>query len=159
MRKFFFLFVIIFSTRVFGAPANPAPIDFAQPDGTIVRVYTKGDEFLGWLEDENGFLVAFDAAQRAITYADWTENGAVSTGKIAGDIFAMSEREKTEVPPKLIAQAESEREESSSATFGNENLRRELLIIHATWQNRTEIADAFGNLMPTVSAQNIFELV
>ena len=59
------LFVLISIQSIFAVPTYPCPIEYKQPDGSIVTITLKGDEFVSWaistdgftlLSDENGFF-------------------------------------------------------------------------------------------------------
>lgn len=40
-----------------GIPADPDPIKFKQPDGTIVTILLKGDENIHWAESLDGYTL------------------------------------------------------------------------------------------------------
>jgi M6 family metalloprotease-like protein len=43
-----------------GVPAAPVGVDVAQPDGTRIRLYARGDEYFAWHETAEGYAVARD---------------------------------------------------------------------------------------------------
>jgi M6 family metalloprotease-like protein len=42
-------------------PASPHPYRVTQPDGTVITVYIRGDEYFHWEEDEHGYTILRDA--------------------------------------------------------------------------------------------------
>ena len=44
----------------YAAPKNPMPQTIIQPDGTNIVIIERGDEFISWATDTNGYLVAYD---------------------------------------------------------------------------------------------------
>ncbi len=43
------------------APASPDIVEGRQPDGTIIRMYIRGDERINWMETGKGYTIARDA--------------------------------------------------------------------------------------------------
>ncbi|MCL2767099.1 MAG: immune inhibitor A, partial [Peptococcaceae bacterium] len=64
------------------AQACPFPSKFTQPNGTVIEVYQKGDEFLHWSEDISGNLIAYERAKRGFCYGSWSKSGPASTGEL-----------------------------------------------------------------------------
>jgi M6 family metalloprotease-like protein len=178
------------------APANPFPKAFTQPDGTAIQVYSKGDEFLKWSEDAEGNLMVFDAARKAYCYAEWTDGGPLSTGEAVGRQVSESpgraRAKGSDIPPSLLAAACNKHEErnawltqSRKTMIGGMKskgwdfspssspqlapipmLKRTVLVIHATWEDRAGIGtpklnghDIFGYVFDpaTRSANNYFK--
>ena len=50
-------------------PASPFPIKTAQPDGTEVVFFKRGDERLNWLEDPKGYALAKNEKTGFLEYA------------------------------------------------------------------------------------------
>ena len=154
----------------YAAPASPDPEYFTQPDGTVVRVSVKGDEFLGWIEDADGSLIIFDLENNGYCHAVWTDDGPVSTGELVsppdpdmsfapGTGGARSRVKGRDVPERYRERAKRERESemdvlmsagivplelnmtsgSAPTRVNVSSLKRNLLIIHATWTDRTGI--------------------
>jgi len=42
------------------APASPDIVEGRQPDGTVIKMYLKGDERINWVETEEGYTIAQD---------------------------------------------------------------------------------------------------
>jgi len=162
--------IILWEIAAHAAPANNEPAYFTQPDGIVIQVNVKGDEFLGWTENADADLIIFDLDLNGYSYAEWTDNGPVSTGELVGSsdqgnspaqgrgigrtrargrdvpesLRERTEREreyemaillsaaKVQTETELLASASPERADVSS-------LKRNLLIIHATWSDRTGI--------------------
>jgi M6 family metalloprotease-like protein len=177
----FGLFVLAtFGMPAHAIPANPRPVAHSQPDGTIIQIFVKGDEFLGWTEDSMGNLITFDLDLKGFCYANWTHKGPVSTGSLVLSDGTSRERAKgIDMPQSLWDMANERREEqlswlaqrravalsnrepqgSNSAPTAApqiapiETLKRKLLIIHATW------ADRAGINTPKLNGNQIHDLV
>ncbi len=64
-------------------PANPNVIHEKQPDGTVIALHFRGDEFFHWYEDLEGFTVVRDGA--IYKYADVSAQGRlVATAAVVG---------------------------------------------------------------------------
>ena len=61
-RLLAFIFLLACSVTVFGINASPFPIDLKQPDGTAIRLHVRGDEWMNWFEDQQGFTVVRNGA-------------------------------------------------------------------------------------------------
>lgn len=64
MRSFFptIVFALAFVVTLKAVPADPNPIRFVQPDGSVIMIQMKGDEFFGWAtEYGSGRLLEMDA--------------------------------------------------------------------------------------------------
>lgn len=57
MKFLTIIFIILFHTLTYAVPAFPMPVTEAQPDGTEFALYMRGDEFLSWHEDFNGYTI------------------------------------------------------------------------------------------------------
>jgi len=67
------------------APASPFAAEHQQADGTLVSLVNRGDEFFNWTEDEEGYIVAYDAESANWCYAQVEDNDAIVPGeKIVG---------------------------------------------------------------------------
>ena len=60
--------VVPAANRVQAMPASPHPYAVKQPDGTLVTVYIRGDEFFHWEEDAGGYTLTRDP-NGALVYA------------------------------------------------------------------------------------------
>jgi M6 family metalloprotease-like protein len=180
------VFVFSASSTVFAITACPDPIPFTQPDGILVVVYGFGDEFLNWYEDANGNLVVFDEDKKGYCYAEWTDDGVVSTGELIGDgLAAALNRPGTSkhiIPQAVIDRAMATRETEMAAfnaTIANlaelaalpvgtlpvytpvKLMERKMLIIHVTWEDRSNLTIATngtGALMPKLTGKQIYDL-
>ena len=47
----------LMSSVAHAIPAAPTPHALAQPDGSTITVFLRGDEYLSWHEDANGYLL------------------------------------------------------------------------------------------------------
>ena len=55
------LLVALSQGPVFAVPACPLPAEFIQPDGTRIQLHLKGDEWLHWMTDIDGYPVMQEA--------------------------------------------------------------------------------------------------
>jgi M6 family metalloprotease-like protein len=75
---------VFFVSSAFGVPANPAPAEITQPDGTKLTIVLRGDEFFNWVEDINGFTLLQNSAG-FLTYAKEQPDGTLAPSEnIAG---------------------------------------------------------------------------
>jgi hypothetical protein len=42
--------LLVFHCETFAVTASPAPVHYTQPDGSMLTLYVKGDEFIHWAE-------------------------------------------------------------------------------------------------------------
>ncbi len=63
-------------------PASPRPLIFTQPDGTRVALRQRGDEFLHWREDTNGFTVVRDGDRFVYAKLDVTQRLAPTAWQV-----------------------------------------------------------------------------
>jgi hypothetical protein len=49
--------VILAPVIAFGVPASPDAMEVVQPDGTIVKVHQRGDEWNNWVETLDGYTI------------------------------------------------------------------------------------------------------
>ncbi len=61
-------------------PANPALVNFSQPDGTKIKVALRGDEFYHWNEDAKGYTIIKDTSTKTWYYAEKDASGALKPG-------------------------------------------------------------------------------
>jgi M6 family metalloprotease-like protein len=59
MRKFYLLlaFLLIVCQEVFSVIACPYPVEYKQPDGSIITINLRGDESLHWYETTDGYTL------------------------------------------------------------------------------------------------------
>ena len=69
-------FSLTCAAALFGINASPVPVDLLQPDGTKIRLNVRGDEFMHWFEDDQGFSVVRDGNQ--YVYASLAANGRLA---------------------------------------------------------------------------------
>ena len=62
------------------APASPYPVEATQAGGATIAVYNRGDEFFNWKEDENGYVIAYDAQSANWYYAFINGENAIVPG-------------------------------------------------------------------------------
>ena len=59
MRKLLLLFAVVMcTTTIRAAKANPQPVDITQPDGTILTIRVHGDEHFNWCSTVDGVVLA-----------------------------------------------------------------------------------------------------
>jgi len=100
--KILALIVLLFSfTQLFAIPASPYPIAVTQPNGTILKIRLRGDEFFNYKTTLDGFALVPDA-DGVLTYAQLDTNGQLkSTNVKASNIEKRSVLEKRTIS-KLI---------------------------------------------------------
>ncbi|MCL2681903.1 MAG: M6 family metalloprotease domain-containing protein [Bacteroidales bacterium] len=60
MKKYFlFVFTTLFfvTQHVFAVPANPTPDNYTLPDGSVITLLQRGDEFVNWVTTLDGFTL------------------------------------------------------------------------------------------------------
>ncbi len=79
----FFVSVLAVKGQVNKAPANPNPIEYQQPDGTMLLFSLKGDEYIHWGETIDGYTLLSNK-KGGYVYAKLNSNGdLVKTCKMA----------------------------------------------------------------------------
>ena len=68
------IFIILFLTAilplaVYSAPVDPFPMQVTQADGTEITIQRFGDEFFIWVQDTNGYIIAYDEESENWCYA------------------------------------------------------------------------------------------
>lgn len=105
MRKFFQLSFVVCILYVLGnmschaVEAYPYWVDFRQPDGSLVKVKMRGNEFLKWAETEDGHTLLYDS-KGFLVYAQKDNDGDI----VPSDIRAAAwERIHEEIPERVKA--------------------------------------------------------
>lgn len=89
-----FTAIFIASSSLLAVPASPHPVQIVQPDGSVLNIYLKGDEYFRYKITLDGYLIVKDA-QGIYNYAKMDVDGKiVSTGIKAND---MERRKSTEI--------------------------------------------------------------
>ena len=105
-RKLFFVPLFIFLTlltkfNIHANPSNPFPQEITQADGqTVITLAGRGDEFFSWVEDENGYVVAFDEFSGDWHYA-YLEDGQILPG---GEIVMPDEFDPSDRPDRITVE-------------------------------------------------------
>ena len=86
-----FLVLFFMLQSGFSAPAFPEPIDYELPDGSVITIQLKGDEFVNWQETPDGYTMLFNS-EGFLEYAVEDKDGDL---KLSG-MRAHSERNRTE---------------------------------------------------------------
>ena len=81
------LTLILVAHVSFAAPAYNGTNTFTQPDGTVVHYKMQGDEYLHWMESEDGEILLHNEEQKCFEYAtikngNLTKSGVMFTHKI-----------------------------------------------------------------------------
>jgi M6 family metalloprotease-like protein len=75
----------LLSFTLFAVPANPDPVEYSLPDGSIIRIVLKGDENVQWAESADGFSLLMNT-KGFFEYAVKSSTGEmVLSGIIAKD--------------------------------------------------------------------------
>ncbi|MDR2713636.1 MAG: dockerin type I domain-containing protein [Clostridiales bacterium] len=187
-KKLFLVSMVLMLSAVFcshlalAGTASPFPAPFTQPDGTIIVIRLCGDEFLNWTEDYDGNLIVFDSSQGGYCYAGWSGSDCISTGELVGVGFSgIAPKPRAQghsIPENLLQRARQERAEKMPALSGKEvplwelnigdepdrtdvsYLKRRVLIIHVTWEDRSTIVDRNRvDPIPKMTGEQIYDLV
>lgn len=83
----------IVSAQVNKVPASSKPIEYKQPDGSIVTFTLKGDENLHWAVTSDGYTIISNK-EKGYDYAKLDKNkNLVSSGKLAHNLEKRSKKE------------------------------------------------------------------
>lgn len=88
---FSILICSLLGLSAFAGPADPSPLEYSQPDGSIVRYFLHGDEYLNWMTDESGDVIVIG------------EDGYVRRGEIPSEAAAQraAQKRSAAVRPRL----------------------------------------------------------
>jgi M6 family metalloprotease-like protein len=92
------LLFLLLAGRVFAAPYPPdgLPIEWTQPNGTVLKLRVFGDEFYGRTETEDGFTVVFSDDDQTYYYADLAADGmSFFESQVPADKSAQAQRQKS----------------------------------------------------------------
>lgn len=88
-KKLTLILIVLFTSlagiqaQISKAPANPKPIEFKQPDGTLLTIFLKGDERMHWAETKDGYTLLSNK-KGGYEYAKLDKKkNLVKTGKLA----------------------------------------------------------------------------
>ncbi len=70
----------LLSQLIFAAPAFQGQRTFTQPDGSIITYRMQGDEYLHWLESENGEILLYSEKNRRLESATLKDNSLKASG-------------------------------------------------------------------------------
>jgi len=137
-------------------PANPAPAEVSQPDGTRIRVSLRGDEFYKWHEDEKGYTILKDTSTLEWAYAERDARGALIAGRYK---VGAHDPAKLGLPKRLIDTGKAARAKTARArrdtspTFSISGNRvpgapARTPILNGTMKNLVILA-RFSDLAPT----------
>jgi M6 family metalloprotease-like protein/uncharacterized repeat protein (TIGR01451 family) len=73
---------IIIGASVATAAPFDRQISFTQPDGTVIQLHGKGDEFSAVFETAGGYTTVFDVTQRAYCFATLTAEGKLASSGV-----------------------------------------------------------------------------
>ena len=80
------LFCLIPGGQAHAVKANPEPLLAVQPDGSLLKIYLFGDEYLHWNTDETGYPVILSADGKTWVYARQELGRLLPTSHIAGSV-------------------------------------------------------------------------
>ncbi|MDR3217550.1 MAG: PKD domain-containing protein, partial [Dysgonamonadaceae bacterium] len=84
-KKVLLLFVMFWlSATTYAAYLTNYPIEVKQPDGTIVQLYTTGDEYHSRVHDAEGYTIIRDPQTGYLVYAILKNDDLVSSGYLVG---------------------------------------------------------------------------
>ncbi len=76
----YLLIIAFLSQLLLAAPAYSGKRTFTQPDGTIVTYRMQGDEYLHWLESEEGDIILYSEQNRRLESAILKNNSLKASG-------------------------------------------------------------------------------
>ena len=157
-----------FQKKLLAVVADPTPIQYKQPDGTIVTIKLKGDEFVSWAESLDGYTLLSDG-NNGWAYAVLNADGdLVSSGILTHNQEARTTIETsllTQIPKKLrYSQKQIDNFKSSSgvrlksatatSAFTPTGTKKLLLILidftDQPFNNPSTAHDDFNGLLNTV---------
>ncbi len=98
--------ISLYPAVLLAVPANPAPFETVQPDGTAVQIYLHGDEHFSWHEDAGGYVIKKDAKDAYWKYArpktDMAGFDVIDDAKVGKADPAALNLKKGELPEKNI---------------------------------------------------------
>ncbi|MEA3372484.1 MAG: hypothetical protein U9Q62_02215 [Campylobacterota bacterium] len=75
------LILLLTLTSLWSAPALNVKRQFQQPDGTTFTGRQQGDEYLNWIETEDGDILRFNKKQKRFEYAIIKEKKLMHSGE------------------------------------------------------------------------------
>ncbi len=87
-------FILFLSTPVFAVTAYPDPVVYQQPDGSILTLLMKGDEWIHWAETPDGFTLLSDPSGRYVYAVRDHAGNMVLSSVQANDSAIRNEAEK-----------------------------------------------------------------
>lgn len=75
------LLLAIIPSKTYAVSAYPGVVQFKQPDGKMVNVVMKGDEYLNWAETEDGYTLMYDSIG-GLVYAEPDATGNLKATKV-----------------------------------------------------------------------------
>lgn len=104
-KGFVFLLItgvlFIFNSKSFAVPAAPVIFEISQPDGTTFKAKQEGDEWLNWVETEDGYTIIQDETTGWWYYAIPDEvEGIRMSAHLVGKIKPKELNIKTGLRPK-----------------------------------------------------------
>ena len=84
-----FLLLFVLQTLIFAAPAFPGKRQFTQADGTTFTGRGNGDEYLNWIESEDGSILRYNTQTKNYEYAE-IKSGVL---RASGTVYSKTRRE------------------------------------------------------------------
>ena len=88
------MMIIAVSMTAYAAPKDPTPQTIIQPDGTNIVIIERGDEFISWATDLDGYLVAYDEKTGFWKYAYVNESSVPTDRHVNVNITVPSDGQK-----------------------------------------------------------------
>lgn len=76
------LAVILFSTLLLAAPAYQGKRTLTQADGTTFQAKAQGDEYLNWIETDQGDILRYNTQTKNYEYAEIKNGNLQKSGRI-----------------------------------------------------------------------------
>ncbi len=96
-----FLLLFVLQTLIFAAPAFPGKRQFTQADGTTFTAQGHGDEYLNWIEAEDGSILRYNTHTKNYEYADIKDGALGASGIVYSKTKRENRPEKTQIIPSI----------------------------------------------------------
>lgn len=98
--KYTLMALLLYGTLLNAAPAFERERTFTQPDGTTFQGRLRGDEYLHWVETEEGKILVFNKKERRFEMGEIIDD----TLKPSGDVFDPFQQMEQSITPDALRQ-------------------------------------------------------
>ncbi len=100
------LIIVLLSQLLLAAPAYSGKRTFTQPDGTVITYRMRGDEYLHWLENEEGEVLLNNEATKRLEYATIKDGHLKASGVVFSKNHRSVNSSKRSAPLKKVSKQE-----------------------------------------------------